>query len=50
MGKVPEPANEWLLDNICRLVAEKRSVAVSQPDHTGASLLTRERQEYIVSL
>ena len=50
MGKIPEPANEWPLDSICRLVAEQRSVAVSQSDHTGASLLTRERQECIVSL
>jgi len=50
MRNVPEPADEWPLDSICRLVAQQRSVSVSQPDHTDGALLMRERQECIVSI
>ena len=50
MRKVPEPPDEWPLDSICRLVAQQRSVSVSQPDHADEALLTRERQECIVSI
>jgi len=48
MSKVPEPPDEWPLDSICRLVAQQRSVSVSQPawPHRWSSVDEREAGMY----